>query len=1325
MKIRNTFLDGKMNKDLDERVLPKNQYLHAENIRVSNSEGSDVAAIENSLSNKRLTTVSIGSNPFTVGFYADEFQDKIYWFVVTDTGSYVLEWETETDTLSLVLQDTRVGDANVLNFNQDYLITGVSLIIDSVDTDRRLLCWTDDLNPPRMINIERAKTYAINGFDDEDISLIKSPPRYAPDTSFTYTSSTLENNLEDKPIAIAYRYKFLDGEFSALSSFSNYMFSPSDFDLDYQTLENLGMVNVFNAIDIDFNTGSDIVTDIELVFKQPNSNTLYLIESFNKADEGWSDNTTETFRFSNSKIYRILPEDELFRSYDNVPIKAKALEIIGNRIVFGNYVEGYDLVDSLGSDINMDFTLAINSYNLVGEELTTTYNTVNIADDEMDIDLTGVDLNTGYRLSIYVELEEQTYMDGEYSKLFTFILNDDFADASALAADTDFIQFVEDIMTAQFEANYTATPPTDGTFDSSTGFVITGSTATSIQIQCPVITYEIDNGIDPITYEDSEWDYNTATSYATISEQSTAASLKTNRSYEVGVIYMDAQGRKTTVQTCATNDIYIPQSDSINQNKLQVTITNNPPAFADRYKFVIKQNKGDYFNIYGVKYHEDGIYAWVKIEGENKNKVKEGDILIVKSDLSGYVPEIIKVKVIEIVTQEENFLGSGIQEAGVYMKIKPQGFDIQGDATSNAFYYDEYNAVRSGRPFVYMGNGSTLVGYYDSGAGQYQDYEILPASTVSIKFRNYESDGYNAVYEKDFIVQGTHANFEDWFNAEVGGLGASGSDFNYSFSRGADNQLLMWVEGVETGSEFERSKLSCQITVNLVDGLLVFETEAKDNDSDTFFETSETFDIIGGFHQGNVQNQTGIQDAISELSVYNCFVQGNGVESYRYKDTFNSNPISLDLRPSLVDQSGYKAIRRYADLTYSEPYNDSTSVNGLNEFNLYRANFKEDLDKTYGFIQRLHTRDTNLVVFQEDKISYILFGKDLLTNADGTANVTSVDYILGEQVTYQGEFGISLNPESFAEYGNWIYFTDSKRGVVLRLSNQGLTPISEYGMSDWFSDIFRTNQNGYKFGGFDPYFDQYTLSLSDDSESYTLTFDEDVTGWTSFHSFIPDAIIKLNNSLYTIKDGDLYIHNDNDNPNRNNYYGVDYPSKIDFVFNDAAHDVKVFKTLNLEGDASWGAEIETNLTDGTISSDEFIEKEGEWYAHTRRSEDTTDTSSLSTQGLGNLDSISLLELTMSAELNSSLSIGDSIYFLNGTVLDLIGVCTDIDRENKIITVDAVTNVPSGGDFIVAVKNGRVEGSSIRGYYMLVKLTYDNPARVELFAVCSEIFKSFD
>lgn len=1143
---------------MDERLLPKGQYPHAENIRVSNSDASDVGAIENVKGNEKLTNLALTKGK-TIGTFVDNSNQKIYWFVTSEFKDLVIEYDVVNSITSVLLESSKLN--NVLNFSVDNLITGVSKIING-DYKKDLLVWTDDRNPIRKINIERAKTYGAEGFTSDEISLIKKPPRFAPSTTLTYTSIQTENAIEDSFFSFCYRYKYLDGEYSALSSFSNYKFSPNEFRLDYQTMENLGMVNSFNAISIKFNTGDKTVTDIQLVVKESNSNALAIIETFNKSEEGWANNTLQSFVFANSKKYTFLPEKELFRPYDNVPRVAKAMEVINNRLVFGNYVEQYDLVNAFGEEVIIDYELSLLSKSLAGATLPVTFSMGSVANDIVVIDLTGKALKPNTKLSINVNLGEVTYNNGSYSNLFGFILNGTFTNATGLAADADFISFVGSIMTNHFLSNYTAVPPANSTVLSTTGFSIVSSTATSISIKAPTITYRIDN--TPLDTMDanftdtiSRWAYTTATS-AAYREVAVNTSLKTNRSYEVGIIYMDGYGRSTTVITDKDNTIKIPQKFSTNQNVIVVNLNNPPPVFADRYKLVVKQNKAEFQTIYTNIFYEDGLFRWVKLEGANKDKVKEGDTLIVKSDLGGMLEDVIKVRVLEVTTKTKDFIEGNknadgaliVEEAGLYMKIKPTGFDMNfTSATARTFEgssHLRYPVNTYTNPF--FGEGSVAT-------ANFVPYKLSAGSSVRIfiEFQARGSIEYKATYDKTFRVNGDFNSIQAWFNAEVVTLGSFGTDFTrgYGFSTGGQQ---FFARAHRDGTATRNITTTVRFEVLFSEGIVIFETEPVDTDNNIFYETEQTFEILNGYHQGNIQNQSSTQGtAIIELDFFNCYAQGNGAESYRYKDAFNKKFLNIDLRPSSTSIEKFKEIRRYADLTYSSgTYNENTNLNGLNEFNLSTANYKEDIDKKYGFIQKLYSKDTDLVVFQEDKVSRVLYGKDLLMNADGTSNVTSIESILGQQVPYVGEYGISRNAESFAFDANSVYFTDSKRGCVCRLGLNGITEISMAGMTNFFKETYRGAIDTRKFGAYDPYYDQYVLHNSLDSftQVINLTCSQNLIR----KDFFGKVVINMDYGLITGNAGISFTSN-----------GV--PVKYTVEYNGSTY------STGYRGDTSYNAEL--------------------------------------------------------------------------------------------------------------------------------------------------------
>ena len=209
------------------------------------------------------------------------------------------------------------------------------------------------------------------------------------------------------------------------------------------------------------------------------------------------------------------------------------------------------------------------------------------------------------------------------------------------------------------------------------------------------------------------------------------------------------------------------------------------------------------------------------------------------------------------------------------------------------------------------------------------------------------------------------------------------------------------------------------------------------------------------------------------LPFHNCYSFGNGVESDRIRDDFNQVTIDNGPKASTTLEEPYKEERRGSGLIYSGIYNSMSGINNLNQF-IAAEKITKDLNPKYGTIQKLHTRNTNLLTFCEDKIFKILANKDALFNADGNSNLISTDRFLGSTTPVLGEYGISTNPESFTSRSYRAYFTDKNRGAVLRLSQDGLTIISDVAMKDYFGDVLPTANR--IIGSFDVSKEEYNVT---------------------------------------------------------------------------------------------------------------------------------------------------------------------------------------------------------------------------------------------------------
>ena len=344
-----------------------------------------------------------------------------------------------------------------------------------------------------------------------------------------------------------------------------------------------------------------------------------------------------------------------------------------------------------------------------------------------------------------------------------------------------------------------------------------------------------------------------------------------------------------------------------------------------------------------------------------------------------------------------------------------------------------------------------------------------------------------------------------------------------------------------------------------------------------------------------------------EISYYNAFVLTGGkdigtasgtswhVEEARIKGDFNGASTDYGARAYTTDNE-YGVRRRSNAMIYSGVYNSKTKTNNTNQFSIAES-ITRAADIAYGSIQHLHAEDSNLNVFQQHKVSRALIDKDAVFTAEGIGLTSTGLQVIGQIVPYAGKYGISDNPESFAFFGTRKYFVDRQRGAVIRLSQNGIEPISKYGMSDFFRDNLKklkaslssgVAEKGKIYGMYDERHGEYIVSLqrsnitggkktqtnspatTDQNGFLTLGFSEISNGWVSFYSYKPSFGLSMLNEFYTFNGSQLYVHY-SDTGVYNNFYNSTYndPSYVTLIMSDAASSTKTFMTVNYEGSTGW------------------------------------------------------------------------------------------------------------------------------------------------------------
>ena len=1189
--ITRNFIAGRMNKVVDERLIPDGEYIDALNIRMGSTENSEIGVIENTKGNSKLTTIkyvngtALSSSARCIGTIADNTNETIYWFIhdsnfpVGATGKLdmIVSFNVYNNILTyhLISINDGSGSNTTLNFNPEYLITGVN-IIDN------LIFFTDDYNPPRVIN--RLKNYAdpvgnIDQFSAESILVIKKPPVQSPSVTLINTGDQ-SNFLESRYICFAYRYEYEDGEYSATSQWSAPAFQPKQFSFSINSYLNDGMQNQFNGARVTYNTGGPLVVGIDLLFKDTNSNVIKVIEKLNKADLGFTNNENRTYTFTNSKIFTVLPESELLRLYDNVPLLAKAQTIMGNRLMYGNYVEGYDMVDTNGNTVKLEYSTQLISDELDNSEITNSltsgiYNfggAQTIPGAVVLLDLMAFELVAGASITLDITFDHQgfsgdtpfpTATTNNISLNFSFVLPRSYSSVYELASSVEFQDAIGTISNVTTVANScNGTTFTDqfncslpqnlnalikyqsGIGSAGQGLgIITSPGSPYIGIQLLTMRY-VNNTTTPTVNVYEYYEFTNVNAF--YQKINSSRSLHSNRGYEIGIVYMDDFNRSTTALVSPNNTVHAPCSASDTKNSIQVTIpaTQRPPYWATRYKFVIKPDEENYDTIYSTIFFNDPLTnnVFFLLEGENARKVQQGDRLIVKADTNGPTQNCVYTTVLEKESQVEGFIEipSDLDPtvnipvpAGVYIKINPNNFAVvksQDDIIApGTVQVDENNGGDYPR-LIYPMNSKRVAGYDPANpAWVYEDYTVPAGSRIkiSLKFQRLgvgkgNGDCERRIYtlEKTMIASADYNNMVDWFNGDnvqvvldqgvqdVGGDGCEiqndyiSTVYNYTtgsataaisapatctnkyrFARNTvTNQLSLVISGTVrcTGTLYRNDRRSTVIAtfeVFRADSTIIFETEPSDASPDIFFENDLSLPIVNGYHSGNVQDQTISASAIIDTLFFNCFCFGNGAESYKILDSIIGRTLTLGTRVTAVSDQDYRRVRRFADMTYSGVYNFESNVNKLNEFNLGLLNYKY-LEVSFGPIYILDGRETDVLVLQEDKISYVLANKNLISDSAGGGAISSVPEILGTQIARTEEFGISFHPESYVQWGYDRFFTDVKRGAVLQLRGNDLAVISEMGMRTWFRDEFIQSFNTQKLGGYDPYLNEYVLTIN-------------------------------------------------------------------------------------------------------------------------------------------------------------------------------------------------------------------------------------------------------
>lgn len=247
----------------------------------------------------------------------------------------------------------------VLKFTRSCFVKADCLLTESGDT---LLYFTDGINEPRKINITRA----LEGYNplvfnsplgpypselegsssptplnsdierrDLFICTAKQPPSQGPLVSFVTDSAIGKSNIYDKYFQFAYQYVYDDGEVSAISPYSKVAINNEQF-LDGFISSDQKIIN--NVIRLTLDNSDVDVAKIKILGRNKNDGQFFVVDEITNNRAA----ATTTYDFKNDRVYIYVPDNEINKLYDAVPLKANTQAIAGNRLLYGGYTEFYN-----------------------------------------------------------------------------------------------------------------------------------------------------------------------------------------------------------------------------------------------------------------------------------------------------------------------------------------------------------------------------------------------------------------------------------------------------------------------------------------------------------------------------------------------------------------------------------------------------------------------------------------------------------------------------------------------------------------------------------------------------------------------------------------------------------------------------------------------------------------------------------------------------------------------------------------------------------------------------------------------------------------------
>jgi hypothetical protein len=1221
-------LAGVLNLDDPFDVTPMPHHVDARNVtfrgmgnnmRVQNVFGTTLVP------NASLPATGINR---TIGTHYDQVKGRLFifnWNSTNKHGIYIYYTATGNFVPLIINTVGTTSDAFFLDLRFSCIHNGI-IYGDSVQGD--ILYFLDGAGKPSKINIDLALAGGYGTIRRSYLEVAKQPFNIPPAVCYEDDPTVTVNTMRKKLFVFKYRGWFDDHEKATWSQHSEVPLPLNPFStvVDPDPTKNADIA-------IAVQTGGPNIKKIEIAVAFSLGNVFgdyQSIVTLDKSVLGIPDDDIYLYRFYNDKQYNFVETNtnpllnESILLFDNVPQSAQSAEILnGNTLIYANTTEGYPNIT--------DFTNGTLTTNIAsgGENVrrTNTFFLFSVAQFGKTANGTG---NTHAIVAGAISLGDQ----------FTMFFNSDTISYTALAGDTP-ASVINGLRTAAITAGFSIV-----SFDSNNLIISKTNSVLNRFISIQSGNLNTSNS----TWDAYDWSSRYGFGFVYYDDK-----LRTN-----GVVYPANLSPQTIPYTETASVIQLPNftlniyhRPPVWGTSYSVVRTNN----LSKSKFVQWISDRTFKDTSSSS--GSPLFAYISIETLNTfvadnpgspltYQFSAGDrITFMKRFVGTTASTIYTGKDYEVQGQVINPIINGVQETGQFVKIfLPTTIDaffnfgsIGGGINYNNYFIELYSPVQPAadgiNAFFEFSERYAVIDpgtgtQYHQGKNQNQTADLVTPAVITMD----KGDDYYRVRVINTgvkIVYQIEGGFGPDSNAGQITLGAAvqsqsyndpnivtgNSPYNnligFNLSTNMTRQILSIVTGtylfritgtiVITWSDDrpgDSYKFSLQDNTGAETVLVpVFDNSKAGTYS---FNVDNTFNLSAGqriFIFGisipnfdHTRSFTSTQLTVTAQQAYAQGVIDPNFSDY-YKSSVNSNGRELIYDPNAATVT-YPTLLRWG-----QSYLVDTNINQSNRF--YTTDF-DTIDRAKGAIRKLKVRDRILRGWQDRYCFQMGIYSKFIQDSGGQNTLTTTDSIITSNNVqyYEGEYGVMNYPESIVHGKIQDYFIDPIRGVMLRLSNDGIVNLSElykgqYALKDlitqynksWF--VPGSGAPAKMLGTYDYFNEEYIPVLQggvNDLGSFTpitlapntFAFNEPRNAFTSFYDYNPEWISFYEDNIVSFQNGNLYIHNNR--TTFSNFYGTQYDSYITLLFNKDGAIKKTFESIRYQANQYWVAK---NLGDVTTS----------------------------------------------------------------------------------------------------------------------------------------------